>query len=337
MNFYRLELKKFFRSPLCLLLGGIFLLAAIVYLSYAVAAEPPEESGTVYGVLPNRPYAEQLEEVEAQLAEVEREFELYAGDLSVPESLLPALRHQKKELMRTRNTLLLLEKDGAELAGTAEYPALLPPDDPKSPTAGLLFLLSVLGGVCALVFSARTAWRLPAEQQNGQSKLTMLLPCGRTGYCLRRLLADLLCAACLFSLSAVVCALLTLCFLGGTGNVVAATEHTAVRLNSFGGLGVGLALGLCTLFVHLVMGFCLSLCFRKPLAPLLFSLLLTFLGLLPLPLGALGGTGNALLCSFFFEFAFLYPEYRAGLSLLFALLLLPCAAGGLLFRAKRDV
>lgn len=81
------------------------------------------------------------------------------------------------------------------------------------------------------------------------------------------------------------------------------------------------------------MGFLLSLLFRKPLLPLLLSVFFTLLGLSPLLLGPLGGT----LCSFFFAFAFSFPDFHTGLSAVAASALLPLTALALLVRAKRDV
>lgn len=307
----KFELKNFVRSKgfwvLTAVLGALLVLVSVVCSGFS---ETPRD---VYGVTKysSREELEQhIEDTSKRIAQTEEWLERSEGDLSISEQIRQEQKLLLSEQKRTLRVMTLLWEHEIPYDEIGEYIGTFRVT-PRASNATSVLALSLLAGylVICLFFAVKISIKAPAEFQEGQVRLTALLPRGRTYYFVTRLLSVLFTSLVTMIGYTLVAALLILCVFGAKGYLIVATPSFSSALN-FGTTAVTLfSVYLFPLVSLSVLAFALSLLIRRVLPSFTVTVAVFLCGKIAVPIELLTGTltvSNYLFpCAFFLDHSFL--------------------------------
>ena len=309
----KFELKNFVRSKgfwvLTFVLGMLLVIFSVVFAGFTEDLPPHD----IYGVekYTSREELNQLiDETNEWIAQTEEWLKISEGDLSISEGTRQEQKLLLSEQKRTLRLMSLLSENNIAYDEIGEYIGTFQVA-PRASNATSVLALSLIVGylVICLFFAVKITIKTPAEFQEGQVRLTTLLPRGRTYYFVTRLLAVLLTSLITMIGYTLVAALLILCVFGAKGYLVIATPSFSSALN-FGTTAITLfSVYLFPLVSFSAFAFALSLLIRRVLPSFTATIAVFICGKIAVPIELLTGkltASNYLFpCAFFLDNSFL--------------------------------
>lgn len=312
----KVELKHFVRSKgfwiLAAFLGLLLAIISVVFASFS-EDNPPHDVYGVENYSSRDELARRMEDTSELIAQTEEWLALSEGDLSISESTRQEQARWLSEQKRTLQVLTLLWENNISYEEIGEYIGSFQAVPRASNATSVLALSLIVGCSMICLFSAaKITIKVPAEFQEGQVRLTTLLPRGRTYYFVTRWLSILLTGLITMIGYTLAAALIMLCVFGAKGYLIVAAPTYAAALN-FGTTVLSLFFVYLFLLVSFsAFAFALSLLIRRVLPSFTAAAIVFLCGKIAVPIELL--TGEIKISNYLFPCAFFADNSFLGVS-----------------------